>query len=288
MLQGVFDRGRLLAFHANLRTREGARGGASHKRSLVQPDAETALETLGRELSWHGALSADVILTSDGPVVIDVNPRLVEPGNASRAGVDLVDAMLNAAFGREAPPRSRRDRMSRPISSCSRSSAPRSSTADGAASSTSYSARPGTQVITPTAPRNSPQSPTIGGPRSPASRPPRPPSSSPQHGSGSRAEAYRTTPSALKVGEPSAHGRARGTQPARYPPRATTERLKMFAIDSSVVRLDAPGHRCGVNLARARLSGSDIERTRATTQRERPCRLTTAARHVVVHSRVVS
>ncbi len=102
MLQGVFDRGRLIAFHANLRTREGARGGASHKRSVVQPDARTAVETLGRGLSWHGALSADVILTSDGPVVIDVNPRLVEPGNALRAGVDLVDAMLDAAFGREA------------------------------------------------------------------------------------------------------------------------------------------------------------------------------------------
>ena len=105
MLQGVFDRGRLIAFNANLRTREGARGGASHKRSLVQPDARTAVETLGRELSWHGALSADVILTSDGAVVIDVNPRLVEPGNASRAGVDLVDAMLDAAFGRQASPR---------------------------------------------------------------------------------------------------------------------------------------------------------------------------------------
>ena len=101
MLQGVFDRGRLVAFHANLRLREGVRGGASHKRSLVEPDARSALEALGRGLSWHGALSADAILTVDGPVIIDVNPRLVEPGNAWRSGVDLVEAMIDVAFGRE-------------------------------------------------------------------------------------------------------------------------------------------------------------------------------------------
>ncbi|HEY5013006.1 MAG TPA: hypothetical protein VIK61_09910 [Acidimicrobiia bacterium] len=97
----MFDQGRLVAFHANLRTREGVRGGASHKRSLVHPDARMAIEMLGCELAWHGALSADAILTVDGPVVIDVNPRLVEPGNARRSGVDLVGAMIEVALGRE-------------------------------------------------------------------------------------------------------------------------------------------------------------------------------------------
>ena len=47
---------------------------------------------MGESLSWHGALSLDVVLAPDGPRVIDVNPRLVEPGNAWRAGVDLVGA----------------------------------------------------------------------------------------------------------------------------------------------------------------------------------------------------
>ena len=100
MLQAVFDHGRLVAFHANLRTKEGVRGGASHKQSIVAPDARSVIETLGRELVWHGALSADVILTVDGPLVIDVNPRLVEPGNAWNAGVDLVGAMVDIACGR--------------------------------------------------------------------------------------------------------------------------------------------------------------------------------------------
>lgn len=50
-------------------------------------------------MSWHGALSLDVVLAPDGPRVIDVNPRLVEPGNAWRAGVDLVGAMMELARG---------------------------------------------------------------------------------------------------------------------------------------------------------------------------------------------
>jgi hypothetical protein len=39
----------------------------------------------------------DVIATPQGPVVIDVNPRLVEPMNAYFAGVDLVKVMLDLA-----------------------------------------------------------------------------------------------------------------------------------------------------------------------------------------------
>jgi biotin carboxylase len=100
MVQAVFARGELVAAHANLRVREGARGGASHKRSLDQPAAVVGhLETLGRSLRWHGGLSADAILTDSGPVFIDINPRLVEPGNAWRSGVDLVGAMVDVASG---------------------------------------------------------------------------------------------------------------------------------------------------------------------------------------------
>lgn len=97
MVQSVFDNGELVASHANLREREGTRGGASNKRSIDLPAAREHLRALGAHLAWHGALSADAILTDAGPVYIDVNPRLVEPGNAWRAGVDLVDAMLRVA-----------------------------------------------------------------------------------------------------------------------------------------------------------------------------------------------
>jgi len=100
MAQSVFARGEMVAAHANLRVREGTGGGASHKRSLDQPaEVIKHLESLGRSLRWHGGLSADAILTEAGPVFIDVNPRLVEPGNAWRSGVDLTGALLDVARG---------------------------------------------------------------------------------------------------------------------------------------------------------------------------------------------
>lgn len=104
MVQSVFDHGKMVAFHANARLREGARGGASHKRSLDLPTVHDLMALLGTRLSWHGALSADVILGPDGPVFIDINPRLVEPVNALRSGVDLVGAMLDLAFHRPTAP----------------------------------------------------------------------------------------------------------------------------------------------------------------------------------------
>lgn len=100
MVQSVFDHGRLAAFHANQRVREGVRGGASHKQSLHLPAARDHMARLGEWLAWHGALSADLILSHDGPLFIDINPRLVEPGNARRAGVDLLAPLLDIARGR--------------------------------------------------------------------------------------------------------------------------------------------------------------------------------------------
>jgi hypothetical protein len=97
MVQAVFARGELCAVHANRRVREGASGGASHKESMALPVVREHCELLGSSLGWHGALSADVILADDGPRYIDINPRLVEPGNAWRAGVDLVGCLLDVA-----------------------------------------------------------------------------------------------------------------------------------------------------------------------------------------------
>ena len=104
MIQAVFDHGRLVAWHVNLREREGNSGGASVKRSIALPAAEVHLSLLGAALRWHGALSLDAILSSEGPRYIDVNPRLVEPGNAWRAGADLVGALLEVSLGQRVEP----------------------------------------------------------------------------------------------------------------------------------------------------------------------------------------
>jgi glutathione synthase/RimK-type ligase-like ATP-grasp enzyme len=99
MVQAVFAEGALVACHANLRVREGAGGGASHKRSVLLPTVREHMQVLGHHLRWHGALSADAILTGQGPRFIDINPRLVEPANALRAGVDLVTPLLELSRG---------------------------------------------------------------------------------------------------------------------------------------------------------------------------------------------
>jgi hypothetical protein len=97
MVQSVFAHGELVAFHACTRVREGISGGASHKLGIALPAARESIATLGAALGWHGGLSADVIVTDDGPLFIDINPRLVEPVNALRSGVDLTAAMIEVA-----------------------------------------------------------------------------------------------------------------------------------------------------------------------------------------------
>ncbi|MBV9560137.1 MAG: ATP-grasp domain-containing protein [Bradyrhizobium sp.] len=105
MVQAVADRGRLVAHHACLRIREGVGGGASVKESIALPGLADMLARLVAALDWHGGLSMDVIVAEREPVIIDVNPRLVEPANALAAGVDLVAAMLDVAS--DAPARAR-------------------------------------------------------------------------------------------------------------------------------------------------------------------------------------
>lgn len=97
MVQALADHGRLVANHANLRLLEGVGGGAAIKESVVLPGFAGHLERLVQALDWHGPISMDVIVTRDGPLVIDVNPRLVEPINAYLSGVDLVGAMIELA-----------------------------------------------------------------------------------------------------------------------------------------------------------------------------------------------
>lgn len=104
MVQAVFDDGSLIASHACLRVRQGAGGGASHKRGTDLPAVREHLAALGRYLGWHGALSADAILAGDGPVYIDLNPRLVEPASARQSGVDLVTPLVELALGARPSP----------------------------------------------------------------------------------------------------------------------------------------------------------------------------------------
>ena len=63
MVQAVADRGRLIAYHANLRVKEGIGGGAAIKQSVSIQGLAVILEGMISSLEWHGGLSMDLILT---------------------------------------------------------------------------------------------------------------------------------------------------------------------------------------------------------------------------------
>jgi predicted ATP-grasp superfamily ATP-dependent carboligase len=99
--QSVFCRGRLVGFHAYRQIMAGASGGEAIKESVSRPVVRGYLEKFGAQLGWHGGLSVDYIMPDDGaaPLLIDCNPRLVEPVNAWRSGSNLVALLLAVSQG---------------------------------------------------------------------------------------------------------------------------------------------------------------------------------------------
>jgi len=99
--QSVFSRGELVGFHAYRGIALGVGGGEAIKESVSRPDVLAMLETIGRRLAWHGALSVDYLMPEQDPtpVLIDCNPRLVEPMSAYLAGTDLVGLLLDLSRG---------------------------------------------------------------------------------------------------------------------------------------------------------------------------------------------
>ena len=98
--QAVFSRGELLGFHAYRQIAAGAGGGEAIKQSVNRPHVRAQVETIGKRLAWHGALSVDYMLSEQGGhFFVDCNPRLVEPMSACSAGLDLVDLLLRVSLG---------------------------------------------------------------------------------------------------------------------------------------------------------------------------------------------
>jgi hypothetical protein len=82
--QAVFCRSKLIGFHVYRQIAAGVGGGEAIKQSVSRPQQRAYLATIGEKLAWHGALSVDYVLCDDSetPLLIDCNPRLVEPMNA--------------------------------------------------------------------------------------------------------------------------------------------------------------------------------------------------------------
>src|SRR5665213_3743882 len=103
--QAVFRNGELLGFHGYRQIAAGVGGGEAIKQSDSRPDMRASLAAIGERLAWHGALSVDYILADAAPpLLIDCNPRLVEPMSAYLAGVDLIGLLLAVSLGRTLAP----------------------------------------------------------------------------------------------------------------------------------------------------------------------------------------
>jgi hypothetical protein len=109
-VQGLFDRGRLVAAHTSVQTGIGIGPSAAARLSVDHPRPRRDIATLGEALTWHGGLTLDYLHVRGNPNYIECNPRTVEPGNATASGVNIPDLQVRLTIGERltSPPRTGR------------------------------------------------------------------------------------------------------------------------------------------------------------------------------------
>ena len=100
-VQGLFDRGRLVAVHTSVRRADGIGGSAAARLSVDHVRPREDIAALGEALSWHGGLTLDYFHEVGSPQYIECNPRTVEPGNAAASGVNIPDLQIRLTLGQE-------------------------------------------------------------------------------------------------------------------------------------------------------------------------------------------
>ena len=104
-VQGLFDRGRLVAAHTSVQVGTGIGPSAAARVSVDHPQPTRDIAILGDALTWHGGLTLDYLHQQGAPQYIECNPRTVEPANAAAGGVNLPELQVRLTMGeRLAPP----------------------------------------------------------------------------------------------------------------------------------------------------------------------------------------
>ena len=96
---GLFDQGRLVASHTTVQTGVGAGNSAAARLSVDFPLARTHLALVGERIGWHGPLTLDFMHVDGRPRYLECNPRMIEPGNAERAGVNFPALLMELSRG---------------------------------------------------------------------------------------------------------------------------------------------------------------------------------------------
>lgn len=100
-VQAVFSHGKLLALHSNIKIGSGSGGSAAARLSINSAGTREHIEKIGQHLKWHGGLTLDFISHNHQPYYIECNPRMVEPANAYKAGVNFPKILIDLAQGKE-------------------------------------------------------------------------------------------------------------------------------------------------------------------------------------------
>jgi hypothetical protein len=98
-VQGLFDRGRLVAAHTSVQTGIGIGPSAAARLSVDHQKPRRDIAKLGEALIWHGGLTLDYLHERGDPSYIECNPRTVEPGNATASGVNIPDLQVRLTIG---------------------------------------------------------------------------------------------------------------------------------------------------------------------------------------------
>ncbi len=102
-VQGLFDRGRLVAVHTSVQRGVGAGGSAAARLSVNHAAPREHISLVGKALEWHGGLTLDYLHEDGSPQYIECNPRTVEPGNATASGVNIPELQVRLTLGDEMP-----------------------------------------------------------------------------------------------------------------------------------------------------------------------------------------
>jgi hypothetical protein len=98
-VQGLFDRGRLVAVHTSVQRGEGVGGSAAARVSVDHAVPRAHIAALGEAIGWHGGLTLDYLHEDGAPSYIECNPRTVEPGNAAASGVNIAELQVRLTLG---------------------------------------------------------------------------------------------------------------------------------------------------------------------------------------------
>jgi hypothetical protein len=103
-VQGLFDRGRLVAVHTSVQVGTGIGPSAAARLSVDHSQPRRDIALLGEALAWHGGLTLDYLHHQGAPQYIECNPRTVEPANAAKGGVNIPELQVRLTMGRPLPP----------------------------------------------------------------------------------------------------------------------------------------------------------------------------------------